>query len=101
MIIVFTHVLSVWHNIALGSLGATCTASQEFSPLHQCERALDGCESAWASSIQGITTWFNIVFPRNYKVSFARFMQRIYDDQSFKEIRLTFSDGFTLDVCHF
>ena len=52
----------------------------------------------WATNRQGVGAWFNVTFNTSSILTYARIMQRPFQDHSFKSITLDFSDGSSMMV---
>ncbi len=52
----------------------------------------------WISQEGGPDTWISITFNAPYVVSYIRLMQRLYNEESFKDVKLTYSDGTSVQV---
>ena len=85
-------------DVAKLSEGAKCSASSTFLDYH-CTKALDGnIGNAWASNYVGnpsVTPWLQIVFAAIYRLVSTRIMQAPQDNDSVKDLQLTYSGGET------
>ena len=87
-------------NLALGMRGTTCVSSSEKSSTYNCIKAIDGVESGagWRSYNQGTGAWIKLEFFTSVFLYRIRVLQGLNKDASFKDIKMTFSDGTTVTV---
>ncbi len=96
------YVGSDWTNVASLNNGATCNAESESNNM-DCENALAGSlltghGNEWAAVSGSTTPWISITFDNTYHLQLIRVMARAQTKDSFKDTRLTFSNGEDIEV---
>ncbi len=99
---VMTYIGNAWTNVASLNSGATCNAQSEYDNM-DCENALHstlltGYGNEWAVVESSTTSWISITFDNTYRLQLIRVMTRAQTKDSFKDTRLTFSDGEEIEV---
>ncbi len=88
-----------WHNVALQSMGTSCTASSHSSQELICTNTIDGdlsFNSQWATDHEGIGAWIELQFNGPVYINYTRIMQRFNTIEQFKNIEFTYGQKPTL-----
>lgn len=80
-------------------MGTSCTASSIYNHQWMCAKAIDGyvlaC-SQWATYHQGTEAWIELQFSGTVYINYTRIMQRFYQNEQFKDIKITYGKRQTM-----
>ena len=90
--------------MALDLAGGTCESISDNGTGWECQNAIDGAMNyavgtAWAAASGASSgTWIRIIFARVYTIVRGRFLSNTEPNDAFKDIRLLFDDGSSVQV---
>ena len=97
----YVMIIHVSVNIAGASNGGSASCSNQHSDRYRCSNAIDEdltlCWNSWATP-EGVGAWIRVDFNDYYCIEQVRSMSRIAHIDTFKDVLITFTNGFSQQV---